>query len=193
MPKRAWLVLGAGMFVLAGCGRPEGGAALRPDDRTDPALTSALDDPILVDPTLSQSSNLTAVRTTETPGDAFHPPGQTPVRPGPCDGALAHDPAWARELPAPFGPPAGARLRDAAGKAAAGCVVRVADFLVAQRPAALLDWYWQRAVQAGYSATQLGRGGEQVLFGARDGTSYVVVARQARSGSELGLVVRSGS
>jgi len=164
---------------------------LRPDEGTDPALTRALDDPILIDPTLSQYSNRTAVRTTETPGDSFYPLGRAPVRPGPCDGALAHDPTWAGQLPAAFGLPPGAQLRDAAGKTAARCAVRVVDFVVRQRPDAVIDWYWKRAVRDGYSATQLGRKGEQVLFGAKRGGGYVVVVRAAGAASEVGLVVRS--
>jgi hypothetical protein len=191
MPGRAWLAVGAGPILLAGCGSPDGGAAQRPDDRIDPALTAALDGQIMVDPTLKQYANAHAVRPPELPGDAFYPLAVLSAPSSACDGTLAHDPDWARRLPAAFALPDGARLRDAAGHAGPGCSIHVAEFTAVQSPAAVLDRYFGRAVRDGYSARQIGRAADQLLYGAKGGTSYVIVARPVADGSEVGLVVRT--
>jgi hypothetical protein len=185
---RAWVAL----LLLAGCGRPDGGAAPRPDDRTDPALLAALDDPILVDPTLGQYSNRTAVRSSEAPVPSLYPVGGRVPDAAGCGGALQRGAEWAQRLPAALPVLGGATQLEAAGQAAEGCSVAVASFAVAQRPAAVIQWYFARAVADGFSATQLARGRDQVLFGAKGATSYVLVVSASEGGAEVGLAVRTG-
>ena len=193
MPGRAWIALCAGAVALAGCGRPEGGAAPRIDDRTDPALAAALDDQILVDPTLSQYSNRTTVRTSERPGESFYPAVRDREEKLGCPGTpLQSGTDWARRLPAEMPLMAGARMLSGAGSAANKCLVVVANFEVAAAPAQVIDWYWPRATRSGLSATQLARGPDQALFGRQGARSYFLIASPRGQGSEVGLVFRTG-
>lgn len=162
----------------------------RVDGRIDPALLAALDDPIMIDPTLSQSSNRLAVRPAEAPSGAAYPVAGRAVDMAGCAGALRRDRAWAARLPLAF--PDGARLIEAAGLGDGDCAVTVVRFRVAQAPAAVVDHYFKRTIRAGLSATQLARGGEQVLVGGAGARSYLVLARPAPGGAEVGLVVRGG-
>jgi hypothetical protein len=192
MPERAWIALCAGIAMLAACGRPDGGAAPRLDDRADPALISAINDPILIDPSLAQYSNRMSVRPAETPGAAIYPAGRAGPEPTGCQGALEQDAGWARRLPAAFFVMKGAQLRGGAGLAEKGCLVLVADFAVRQRPEQVVDFYWRQARAHGYSATQLARGRDQILFGGQGKSSYVLVVTETDAGAEAGLVFRSG-
>jgi hypothetical protein len=83
MPNRATtlfhIAAAAAALSLAGCDSANKDAELASLDNqilengTDPALTSALEDQILVDPTLTQQSNKNAVRPAETPTRAQYP------------------------------------------------------------------------------------------------------------------------
>lgn len=192
MSGRAWLVIAATALSLAGCGPPSGGAAPRIDDRTDPALISALDGQILVDPTLSQYSGRTAVRDAEASAHSFYPTSIGGPDAAGCQGPLQRDPGWAARLPSAFPAVAGARLDDAAGRAEKSCMVAVVQFSAPQKPRAIIDQYWRQALRHGYSGTHLQRGQDQVLFGGQGKSSYVVVVGPAKDGAEVGLVFRSG-
>src|SRR3954469_20158835 len=88
--RRTLLILTA---LCAACG-PRGGDNLADIDNaiagndSDPALTSALQDQILVDPTLAQQSNCNAVRTPGAPAQAQYPVTQ-PAAPAPAPGQPA--------------------------------------------------------------------------------------------------------
>lgn len=73
----------AALLALAGCGRGDESELAEIDNQligndTDPALTSALEDQILVDPALVQQSNPNSVRPPETPVQAQYPLGAAP-------------------------------------------------------------------------------------------------------------------
>src|SRR5439155_12113974 len=97
-------------LALAGCGRGSQPANnLASLDRqlvandTDPAVTSALNDQILVDRNLSAQSNRNAVRTAAGPAQAQYPPDAGKGVAPPCAGApLENDLGWARRLPPEF-------------------------------------------------------------------------------------------
>ena len=174
-------------------------------NQADPALTSALADPILTDPALSQQSNRNAVRTPGGPAQAQYPPGsgsrvaarrqaEAPVRTASaghqgmrrvasgettvCNGAtLDHGVEWARRLPATFPLPAGARVTEAAGVDKGDCRYRVVTFASDAPPDRVLDWYRQRAAAAGYSVEHQREAGDHVLAGAKesDGGAYYLI------------------
>ena len=82
MPRSAALLFRtaafAGLLALAACNRGDGNNLAEMDNSligngADPALTSALEDQILVDPNLVQQSNPNTVRPPETPVQAQYP------------------------------------------------------------------------------------------------------------------------
>jgi hypothetical protein len=92
MPNRVSTLLRftalAGALALAACGpKPEGGNLASLDNTlvgndADPALTSALQDQIAVDPNLVNQSNRNAVRPPETPTQAQYPAGPAGAKAG---------------------------------------------------------------------------------------------------------------
>jgi hypothetical protein len=194
MPTLAAALCGA--LALAGCGR--GGeptnnlAAL---DRqlvandADPAVTSAINDQILVDRSLSSQSNRNAVRSPSGPAQAQYPPGAGRAGPPPCAGALASDPAWARRLPPEFPIYPGARVTEAAGTDAAPCRLRAVGLATADPWDKVLGWYQAQAVRAGYSAERQTRDGAQILAGTKGGLAYYLIASPGEGGTEVSLIV----
>jgi hypothetical protein len=184
----------------------------------DPALTSALEDQIMVDPALTQQSNRNAVRPPESPTQAQYPlpqGGQRPAaRPAAVRGSGAgaragvgtpgvggagcgpdfdYNMQWARRLPAPFDVYPGSRITDAAGADTAECKARVVTFTTADAPQRVLDYYAGRAAGAGYSAEHQRRAGDHILAGTNggDGAFYLIVT-PARGGSDVALIASQG-
>src|SRR6478609_12103033 len=98
MPKSAAILFRsaalAGLLVLAACSRGEDNNLAEMDNSligngTDPALTSALEDQILVDPNLVQQTHPNSVRPPETPVQAQYPAdgGAGSAAPGGAGGA----------------------------------------------------------------------------------------------------------
>jgi hypothetical protein len=197
-------------LALSACNRSEPAAAPGSQangNETDPALTSALEDQILVDPALTQQNNRNAVRPPETPTQAQYP--ADPPREGAAeqarkrlwdggarcgDGPFNYDPAWAKRLPPEFALPNGARVTEAAGNEERGCSMRVVTFAIAQPAERVLDFYRGRALDAGYSAEQQKREGDHVLAGsnARNGHYYLIVTPKP-NGSDVALIANSGA
>jgi len=88
MPNRVSTLLSftalAGALALAACGPTKDGGNLASLDNSlvDPALTSALQDQIAVDPNLVNQSNRNAVRPPDTPTQAQYPAGQPGAKAG---------------------------------------------------------------------------------------------------------------
>ena len=184
-------------------------------NQADPALTSALEDPILTDPALSQRSNRNAVRPADGPVEAQYPPGGGGARGRPsaaaghremqaiahgegtgCGARFDYDKAWARRMPAAFPVFPGARITEAAGNDAGDCRMRVVTFTSDAPPQRVLDWYRQRASGAGYTADQEKRDRDQVLAGISEGDGgayYLIVTPVARGGSDVALIANNGS
>jgi hypothetical protein len=233
MPNRATtlfhIAAAAAALSLAGCDRANGDAELASLDNqilengTDPALTSALEDQILVDPTLTQQSNKNAVRPAETPTQAQYPKptggaAQTAsARPGAvqrsgssplqsasadlgqvagCEAELSRNLQWAKRLPPAFAVFPGSRLTEAAGSDSAECRARVVIFTSNAPPQRVLEHYRGRAAQAGYSAQHEMRQGDHILAGtaARNGGAfYLIVTPLGSGGSDVALIANRGA
>ena len=219
MPSRAVMLFRLTAFsatlALAACSQGSIANDSFAANDADPALTSALADPILTDPTLSQQANRLSVRPPELPLRAEYPAesGSPPVRraslehPGPAPAGRScgtgtrgpaaefrHGMEWADRLPAAFPPYPGGRVTEAAGQDSGACRVRVVTFRTADPHQRVIDWYQQRAVHAGYSAEHQARGREHVLGGvnrATDGAYYLIVT-PVEGGSEVALIVNNG-
>jgi hypothetical protein len=192
----------AGLLALAACGRQDANIAALDNELmangADPALTSALEDQILVDPNLVQQAHPNSVRPPETPVQAQYPAGPDPTRPGAlgggaggCTDRLVIAPQWASRLPAQFPMLPGGRLTEAAGTDDAGCHMRVVTFTSGERFERVLDFYRGAAARAGYSAEHQVRGADHVLGGtntATDGAYYLIVTPTG-GGSEVALII----
>lgn len=204
MPSRAVMLFRlsafSAVFALAACGQGSVANDGVPND-ADPALTAALEDPILSDQNLVSQANRNNVRPPELPTRAEYPriqtasataaphPGAAAPRAGSGPAPAAAPTAscgagrtgappefrygmeWAQRLPAAFPPYPGGRVTEAAGQDSGACRVRVVTFRTADGHQRIIDWYQQRAVAAGYSAEHQARGRDHVLGGVNQGTS----------------------
>jgi hypothetical protein len=201
-------------LALAACGRgsrDEGNLANLDNqlvgNDVDPALTSAINDQILVDPTLANQSNRNAVRPPETPTQAQYPAQSGPGDKGsgsdaaaarsaaPCAaGQFDNNIGWASRLSPAFPLYPGARVSEAAGNDRPGCRERVVSFATADPWQRVVEYYAGRARSAGYSAEQQTRGEDHVLGGTNesDGGAYYLVVTPTRGGSDVSLISNNG-
>jgi hypothetical protein len=180
----------------------------------DPAVTSAIEDEILVDPALVQQANSNTVRQPERPLTAPYPVEQTgragapmqqasaasdgggpdaPVAGG-CGVPFQYGAEWAERLPPEFPAYPGGRVTEAAGSDRGACRVRVVTFATDHAFAQVLDWYRGIATRAGFDAEHEVRGADHVLGGINprsDGAYLVIVTPQA-NGSKVALIVNNG-
>ena len=186
-----------GAIALTGCKR--GGdqannlAALDKQlvaNNADPAVTTALNDPILTDRNLSTQSNRNAVRSAGGPPQALYPPDAGNAPAPPCAAAaLDTNPAWANRLPPEFPLYPGARVTEAAGTDAAPCRLRAVILATADPWDRVIGWYQAQATRAGYSAGRQARDGDQILAGTRGDQAFYLIATPKEGGSEISLIV----
>jgi hypothetical protein len=203
----------AGMFLLSGCGGTEQANLAQMDNQIaaadiDPAVSTAIEDQILVDPALVQQSNPNGLRHPERPLQAPYPPAVAGTQPasaplpsdpeapiaGACGGPFQYGPEWANRLPAEFPAYPGGRLTEAAGNNNGDCRYRVVTFTTEHNPQQVLDWYRGTAARAGYNAEHQVRGADHVLAGANERTNgayFLVVTPQAAS-TQVALIVNNG-
>ena len=207
---------------------------------TDPALASALQDQIMVDPRLGQQANGDAVRPPAQPysgalpaegvvannappptGGLMHAPPANAAQPctkcqaardtttlgalaarqadgrtSACASSLSYSASWATRLPADLPLYPQARVSEAAGSTSGSCALRVVSFSAAQPMQTLIDWYYTRAVRAGYSSEHQADGDEHVLGGARnrDGGAYMIYfTSRADGGTDVDVIANNGS
>ena len=209
----------AAALALAACSGGAGNNLAALDNEligndADPALTSALEDQILVDPNLVQQANPNSVRPPETPVQAQYPAGPDPrqaqvrraaaVSSGPdsapampggaCGAEFRYGPEWANRLPAEFPPYPGGRVMESAGNDRGDCRVRVVTFATGDPFQRVLAFYRRLADRGGFTAEHQVRGADHVLGGVNartDGAFYLIVTPVQR-GSEVALIVTTG-
>jgi len=194
------------LLLAAACDRGPSATELARLDReranaTDPAITAALEDPIMTDRDLTVADNSRRVRYVPGPAVASAPARITanaavynaiaalePRGPA-CERGFRTGAEWAARLPAPFVLPPGASLIEASGNTTRGCAAVVAVYRVPVRADRLVASLRARALAAGYASTAQVRGADRVLRGrrARDGASYYLVATPRADGSEIAL------
>ncbi len=202
--------LGAAL-ALAACNRGGGEDNLADlANDSDPAVTSALNDQILVDENLVAQSNKNAARPSPTPAGASYPaPEAAPSAPGKGAGPAAaltggkgcsdarrfdYNMAWANRLAPNFPVYPGGKVTEAAANNSGGCSTRAITFATADNWQRVLDWYHTRAVRAGYSSEHQVRDGDHILAGGNDrdkGAFYLIVTPKPK-GSEVALIANNG-
>jgi hypothetical protein len=205
----------AGLLSLAACGSGEQNNLAEMDNSligngADPALTSALEDQILVDPNLVQQTHPNTARPPETPVQAQYPAdgaggnagGQArqaaaagtsgPAAPSACGVPFVYGNEWANRLPPEFPAYPGGRVTEAAGSDRGDCRMRVVTFTTADPYNRVLEHYRSLADRAGFSVEQQARGGDQVLGGTKGEAAYYLIVTPTRSGSEVALILNNG-
>lgn len=187
----------AGLMLLAACSGRNEVAELDNEllaNGADPALTSALEDQILVDPNLVQQANPNSARRPETPVQAQYPAGSAQNAAARIGADLQYGPEWAQRLPAEFAMYPGARLTEAAGSNADARRLRVVTFRTADPHERVIAYYRAAVTRAGYDAEQQRRGADHVLGGVNaqtDGAYYLIVT-PTNAGSDVALIVNNG-
>lgn len=110
-----------------------------------------------------------------------------------CAANIGYSARWATRLPADLPLYPDARVSEAAGNAEAGCALRVVSFTSRAPVQMVIDWYYTRATNAGYSAEHQADGEGHVLAGARGSDAYAVfVSALDGGGSQIDLVANNG-
>jgi hypothetical protein len=184
-------------------------------DQTDPALTSALEDQIMVDPALTQQRNGASARPgtmpaqspipSTMPGGGSATGGQTlgelaqsqgagkAAANAACYKSLQYSAAWAQRLPAELPLVKDAQVSEAAGSATPDCNVRVVSFVSATPIDRLVTFYEASAKRAGFTAERQGTGAERVVGGDKGGQAFYATFRTRQGGgTEVDLLANHG-
>lgn len=221
------LLLGPTLLAVSACGggTPTDSKADKLDERllgkgnADPVLTAALEDQIMVDPSLANMANRNAVRAPDAPMTAPVPPETTgpsaaAERPdSPTLGQIARRQAtaardrfngcgldvdyamgWANRLPADVPLYPRARVEEAAGSDMQGCKLRAVTFTTQAPARAVIDFYIGQTKRSGFASSTEVKGRETLVGGTRsDGAAYYVVVTPAEAGGTIvDLVLNNG-
>jgi len=199
------------LALLAGCGASSNNTTA---NRTvDPAIASALADPLMADPYLERRSNAGALRPADQPYQAMVPPGapdslrlgarpttlarmQPRMRTGfaGCNLNVSYSFRWASRLPPEIELPKDARVAEAAGSDVTGCGLRLVAFALPARPDSVIDLYRRAAKAGSYTIVEEEHDGASVLSArrARDGAAFHLSAFPSAGGSAVDLVSNRG-
>ncbi len=211
----------------------------------DPAMMSALQDQIMVDPALAHKANEDAVRPPAQPLSGAVPPesiaatqagtaataGQassqtvkaTPApkgnscpqcdaakasltlgalasrqrdhRTAACAGDMRYSAGWANRLPSDLPLYPDARVSEAAGAQGGSCAIRAVSFSTSASLQQVMDWYYTRVTNAGFSAEHQTDGGQHVLGGTRDrdgGAFALFFTSRNDGGTDVDLIANNG-
>lgn len=112
-----------------------------------------------------------------------------------CTEALTYSATWASRLPAELPLYPHARVNEAAGANTAKCALRVVTFSAKQPMQAVLDYYYTRAIRAGYSSEHQVDGDQHLLGGARQSGSdaYILfLTKRPDGGTDVDMIVNHG-
>jgi hypothetical protein len=130
------------------------------------------------------------------PGAALTAAGRAAAAPGTgasCAQGVQYAMAWAARLPAPFPVYPRAAVQEAAGNDTGGCALRAINFQTPVPLQDVVDFYYSRALAAGYSAERVQQDGDDVLAGTKGQATYALYARRLPTGAtEVDLVTSGG-
>lgn len=110
-----------------------------------------------------------------------------------CAANVSYSTGWATRLPRDLPLYPDARVNEAAGAQGGNCALRVVSFASNAPVQTLIDWYYTRATNAGYSAEHEAEGGDHVLAGTRGDAAYALfVSPRDGGGSDVDLVANNG-
>lgn len=111
-----------------------------------------------------------------------------------CAGNVTYSADWANRLPKAVPLYPGARVSEAAGADRPGCALRVVSFASAAPPQRLLDWYFTRTTEAGYTAQHQAEGTQHVLAGKHPsgGAFFATMTPRKGGGTDVDLMADGG-
>jgi hypothetical protein len=109
-----------------------------------------------------------------------------------CAGDIRYASSWALRLPPALPLYPDARVSEAAGKDGGGCSLRVVSFASNASLGRVIDWYYDHAIKAGYSADHQADGAEHVLAGSRGNAAFAVYLQPRQGGGTAVDVVSNG-
>lgn len=112
-----------------------------------------------------------------------------------CAANLQYSAGWASRLPPDLPLYPQARVTEAAGAETGQCALRVVSFSTPRPMQVMLDWYYTKAVRAGYTSEHQVDGDEHILGGTRerDAGAYVLfMTSRPDGGTDIDLVANNG-
>lgn len=110
-----------------------------------------------------------------------------------CAARVQYTMRWAARLPATFPVYPRGAVQEAAGTDEEGCSLRVVNFVTPVPLDEVMDFYYSRAIAAGFSAQRVLKDGDDVLGGVKGKASYTIFARRLPSGNTEVDLVASGA
>jgi hypothetical protein len=204
------------ILLVGGCGgsksaQSEADSIETNGSQTDPAISSALGDQIMVDPALTQQRD----------GDARPGTGQSPI-PSTLPGAgaaegqtlgeaaqaqaagraatsaacyrnLQYSAGWAQRLPAALPAYPDAQLREAAGNSSGGCNVRIASFATSAEIGQVTNFYAAAGRKGGYAVETTAEGTGRAVGGDKGPDAFYATLRpRVGGGTEIDIVTNHG-
>lgn len=113
----------------------------------------------------------------------------SPSGDGDCAARASYTMQWAARLPEAFPVYPRGAVQEAAGTDEGDCSLRVVSFVTPVPLGEVMDFYYTRASNAGFSTRRALQEGDDVLGGTKGSASYVIYARRLPSGNtEVDLV-----
>lgn len=113
--------------------------------------------------------------------------------PANCPAKVTKGPAWAARVPAALAAYPRGHVIDAAGSDAAGCSLRVLNFVTPVGIEDVLGYYYTRVRADGMSAARRTEGADAVLGGGSAVRAYVIYARPLSNGLTEVDIITTGS
>ena len=184
------------LLLLASCGSGTREAAV---NETDPAITDAVNDPILADPRLSLQERGAAigVPTGVAENVADQTLGQvatirvTETAFAGCNAKIDYAFVWSARLPADLLLPEAAKVTEAAGSDAKACKLRLVRYVTARAVDTVGGFYRDLAKKRGYALTETGNAISGVR--TRDGAAFHVVTSETKGATTVDFVTNRGS
>lgn len=113
---------------------------------------------------------------------------------GACAAKLQYGAGWAARMPREFPVYPKGRVTEAGGVDGAPCDIRMVSFAVSNAMQDVVNYYYSRAKQSGYSAEYQIRAGEHTLGGVRRGDdgAYVITFNKMAGGTAVDIVANNG-
>jgi hypothetical protein len=183
------------LLLLAGCGSGPREAAV---NETDPAVTDAVNDPILADPRLSLQERGGAIGVptgvaeniaTQTLGQIASARMIDPAFAG-CNAKIEYAFAWSARLPADLPLPDAAKVTEAAGSDAKACKLRLVRYVISQPTDTVTGFYRDLAKKRGFALTE--KDGAISGVRTRDGAAFHVATTDAKGATAVDFITNRG-
>lgn len=109
-----------------------------------------------------------------------------------CVERVGYSAQWAAQMPAAFPVYPRGAVQEAAGTDVPGCGLRAVHFVTPVTIGDVIDFYYTRALAAGFSAERVVEDGDDVLAGVKGRAAYIVYARRLPTGNTAVDLVTSG-